>query len=33
VEWFRTSVDLEIKWHATLAARTKKFKAKIPSRS
>jgi NAD(P)-dependent dehydrogenase (short-subunit alcohol dehydrogenase family) len=33
VEWFRTSVDLEIKWHATLGARTRKFKAKIPSRS
>jgi len=33
VEWFRTSVDLEIKWHRTLVARTKKFKAKIPPRS
>jgi NAD(P)-dependent dehydrogenase (short-subunit alcohol dehydrogenase family) len=27
---FRTGTDLEIKWLTTLAARTKKFKAKIP---
>jgi NAD(P)-dependent dehydrogenase (short-subunit alcohol dehydrogenase family) len=31
VDLFRTGTDLELKWLTTLAARTKKFKAKIPS--
>jgi NAD(P)-dependent dehydrogenase (short-subunit alcohol dehydrogenase family) len=31
IELFRTGSDLEIKWLTTLAARTRKFKAKIPS--
>jgi NAD(P)-dependent dehydrogenase (short-subunit alcohol dehydrogenase family) len=31
VELFRTGAGLEIKWLTTLAARTRKFKAKIPS--
>jgi NAD(P)-dependent dehydrogenase (short-subunit alcohol dehydrogenase family) len=31
VDLFRTATDLELKWLTTLAARTKKFKAKIPS--
>jgi NAD(P)-dependent dehydrogenase (short-subunit alcohol dehydrogenase family) len=31
VDLFRTASDLEIKWLTTLSARTKKFKAKIPS--
>jgi NAD(P)-dependent dehydrogenase (short-subunit alcohol dehydrogenase family) len=34
-EWtnlFRTGADLEMKWLSTLAARTKKFRAKIPVR-
>jgi hypothetical protein len=30
VDLFRTGTDLELKWLTTLAARTKKFKAKIP---
>jgi NAD(P)-dependent dehydrogenase (short-subunit alcohol dehydrogenase family) len=30
VELFRTGSDLQVKWLTTLAARTKKFKAKIP---
>ena len=33
-EWtnlFRTGADLEIKWLSTLAARTKKFRAKMPT--
>jgi NAD(P)-dependent dehydrogenase (short-subunit alcohol dehydrogenase family) len=31
LDLFRTGTDLELKWLTTLAARTKKFKAKIPS--
>ena len=31
VDLFRVGIDLEIQWLATLAARTRKFKAKIPS--
>ena len=31
VDIFRTGCDLEIKWLTTLAARTRKFRAKIPS--
>jgi NAD(P)-dependent dehydrogenase (short-subunit alcohol dehydrogenase family) len=31
IDLFRTGADLEIKWLTTLAARTKKFRAKIPS--
>ena len=31
VDLFRTGTDLEIKWLTTLAARTRKFKAKIPA--
>jgi len=31
VDLFRTGCDLEIEWLTTLAARTRKFKAKIPS--
>ena len=31
IDWFRTGTNLEIKWLTTLAARTRKFKAKIPS--
>jgi NAD(P)-dependent dehydrogenase (short-subunit alcohol dehydrogenase family) len=31
IDLFRTASDLEIKWLTTLSARTKKFKAKIPS--
>jgi NAD(P)-dependent dehydrogenase (short-subunit alcohol dehydrogenase family) len=31
VDLFRTGADLEVKWLTTLAARTKKFRAKIPS--
>jgi len=31
IDLFRTGTDLEIKWLTTLAARTRKFKAKIPS--
>jgi hypothetical protein len=31
VDLFRTGTDLELRWLTTLAARTKKFKAKIPS--
>jgi len=33
-EWtnlFRTGADLESKWLSTLAARTRKFRAKMPS--
>ncbi len=30
VDLFRTSADVEIKWLTTLAARTRKFRAKIP---
>ena len=32
VDLFRTGTDLELEWLTTLAARTRKFKAKIPSR-
>ena len=32
VDLFRTGTDLELQWLTTLAARTKKFKAKIPSK-
>jgi NAD(P)-dependent dehydrogenase (short-subunit alcohol dehydrogenase family) len=31
VDLFRTSTDLEIKWLTTLAARTRKFRLKVPS--
>ena len=31
IDLFRTSTDLELKWLTTLAARTRQFKAKIPS--
>jgi len=31
IDLFRTGTDLEIRWLATLAARTRKFRAKIPS--
>jgi NAD(P)-dependent dehydrogenase (short-subunit alcohol dehydrogenase family) len=31
IDLFRTGADLEVKWLTTLAARTKKFRAKIPS--
>jgi NAD(P)-dependent dehydrogenase (short-subunit alcohol dehydrogenase family) len=31
IDLFRTGTDLEIKWLTTLAARTRKFRAKIPS--
>jgi hypothetical protein len=31
VDLFRTGTDLEFKWLTTLATRTKKFRAKIPS--
>ena len=30
IDLFRTGTDLEIKWLTTLAARTRKFRAKIP---
>src|SRR5260221_3954606 len=32
IDLFRTGTDLQLKWLTTLAARTKKFKAKIPER-
>jgi NAD(P)-dependent dehydrogenase (short-subunit alcohol dehydrogenase family) len=31
IDLFRTGAELEVKWLTTLAARTKKFRAKIPS--
>ena len=31
IDWFRTGTDLEIQWLTTLAARARKFRAKIPS--
>jgi NAD(P)-dependent dehydrogenase (short-subunit alcohol dehydrogenase family) len=31
IDLFRTGADLEFKWLTTLAARTKKFRAKVPS--
>ena len=31
INLFRTGSDLEIKWLTTLAARTRRFRAKIPS--
>jgi NAD(P)-dependent dehydrogenase (short-subunit alcohol dehydrogenase family) len=31
IDLFRTGTDLEVKWLTTLAARTKKFRAKVPS--
>ena len=31
IDLFRTATDLEVQWLTTLAARTKKFRAKIPS--
>jgi hypothetical protein len=31
IDWFRTGTDLQSKWLTTLARRTKKFRAKIPS--
>jgi hypothetical protein len=30
IDLFRTGADLELTWLTTLAARTKKFRAKIP---
>jgi hypothetical protein len=31
IDLFRTGTDLEIQWLTTLAARARKFRAKIPS--
>jgi NAD(P)-dependent dehydrogenase (short-subunit alcohol dehydrogenase family) len=31
IDLFRTGADLEVKWLTTLAARTRKFRAKVPS--
>jgi NAD(P)-dependent dehydrogenase (short-subunit alcohol dehydrogenase family) len=31
IDLFRTGTELEIRWHRTLQARTRKFRAKIPS--
>src|SRR4051794_24652598 len=31
IDWFRTATDLEIRWLTTLAARARKFRAKVPS--
>jgi len=31
IDWFRTGTDLEIQWLTTLAARARKFRAKVPS--
>src|SRR5262245_21009630 len=31
IDWFRTGTDLQSQWLTTVAARTKKFRAKIPS--
>jgi NAD(P)-dependent dehydrogenase (short-subunit alcohol dehydrogenase family) len=31
IDWFRTGTDLEIRWLTTLAARARKFRAKVPS--
>ena len=31
VDLFRTSIELETRWHNLLQARTRKFRAKIPS--
>ncbi len=31
IDWFRTATALEIQWLTTLAARTRKFRAKVPS--
>jgi NAD(P)-dependent dehydrogenase (short-subunit alcohol dehydrogenase family) len=31
IDLFRTGSELEIRWHGTLQARTRKFRAKIPS--
>jgi NAD(P)-dependent dehydrogenase (short-subunit alcohol dehydrogenase family) len=31
IDLFRTSTELEARWHGTLRSRTKKFRAKIPS--
>jgi NAD(P)-dependent dehydrogenase (short-subunit alcohol dehydrogenase family) len=31
VDWFRTGTNLEIRWLAMLAARARKFRAKIPT--
>jgi hypothetical protein len=31
IDLFRTGTDLEIRWLTTLAGRTRKFRAKIPS--
>src|SRR3954471_22890391 len=31
IDWFRTATDLEIQWLTTLAARARKFRAKVPS--
>jgi hypothetical protein len=31
MDLFRTGADLEIKWLTTVAARARKFRAKIPS--
>jgi hypothetical protein len=31
IDLFQTGTELEMRWHRTLQARTKKFRAKIPS--
>jgi hypothetical protein len=31
IDVFRTGTDLELQWLTTLASRTRKFRAKIPS--
>jgi NAD(P)-dependent dehydrogenase (short-subunit alcohol dehydrogenase family) len=31
IDWFRTGTDLQMQWLTTLSARTRKFRAKIPS--
>ena len=31
IDWFRTASDLQVQWLTTLAARTREFRAKIPS--
>jgi hypothetical protein len=32
IDWFRIGTELEIRWLTTLAARARKFRAKVPSR-
>lgn len=31
IEWFRTATDLQLRWLTMVAARTRRFRAKIPS--